>query len=193
MVTRLDQSTPASRIKVDVGLRQRPQTNLALIAAKSKPTIVANGIYQTYSLPISNFTNDDEYIFFTHSVPRRWDGKSDITYGMVAVIDTANSTKKFSLRLDWEHFTSGAILPATANSCSCQITVAASSEQYQTYNPTFTIDYDIDGAGNEIKAGEIIAGKIGRVAASDNEVAGEILIFGQYLNYRRDKIGVDWS
>ena len=193
MVTRLDLSVPSSDVRIDARLRQRPQINFARIALQTRPTPVDVGIYTTYSLPISNFGADDEYILFTHSVPRRWNGASDILYGITTAIADANSSKKFSIRLDWEHFSSGSVIPATFNSCSCEITVGTSAAQYTTYPATFTIDYDIDGAGNEIKAGDILAGRVGRVAASETEASGEILVFGHYLDYRRDKIGSSWS
>lgn len=175
-----------------VGLRQRPGLNHTAIAGKLfVPTPVNIGILTGYSLPISNQTDDNEWLYFKHSVPRRWDQKSNPTFVVHCAIGTANgvNAKKFQLNFNWEHFAIGAVVPATLNAVPVPVDVAANAPQYTSYKLEFAIDYDIDGAGNELKAGETIAGRLCRIAAPSAEITGEVIILDWYLNYWRGYYG----
>ncbi len=174
-------------ITIDTTIKLRPQIDFGKIQATSKPTEVTRGVLQTYSLPIYN--SDDEELFINQSVPRRWDGASDITVGCIAAIDTTNDNKNFRLELAWENITAGDVVPTTSNAASTDIATGASAAQYQTYDVQFTIDYDIDGEGYEIEPNDVLAMRLRRVAATSDEILGEVLVFGFYVQYNRDKIG----
>lgn len=174
-------------ITIDTTLRLRPQVDFGKIQATSKPTLVERGVLQTYSLPIYN--SDDEELFINQSVPRRWDGASDIIVGCIAAIDTTNDSKNFRLELAWENITTGDVVPATSNAATTEIATGATAAQYQTYDVQFTIDYDIDGEGYEIEANDVLAMRLRRIAATSDEITGEVLVYGFYVQYNRDKIG----
>jgi len=176
-----------------VSFRERPQLIPAKLSTPEKPTPIFLGVYRLYSLPIGTGA-DDEYILYVTSVPRRWDGVSNITFNCYAVIDTAQAgTKDFQIRIAWEHFAVGAALPITANNVDSGSIPTGVAAQYKTFYLTFTIDYDIDGAGNEIKSGEIMGIQLYRIACAGgagSEIAGEVMIFGATLQYNRNKMGI---
>ena len=171
-----------------VGLRQRPGLNHSAIAGRSfVPTPVWVGICSGYSLPITN-GSDYEELTFKHSVPRRWDQASDITFSVHCAIDTANTDKKFKLNFAWEHFSTGDIIPATSNNVPIEQSIVGAAAQYKSYKIDFTIDYDID-VGDAIVPGDTLVGKLTRIAASSAEITGEVIIIDWWLNYWRGYYG----
>ena len=176
---------------LSLSYRERPAINYGRIGAITKPTNIVRGAYSLLSLPIYN--SDDEEIYFNHSVVRRWDGISDITFGCMAVYDTAQATPtEFKIVLEWNHYDyTKNVVPSAVKTVS--VLNRTASSQYTASPLTFTIDYDADGAGNEIKANEVIGGRIYRAAkttAAAAECSGEIMLHGFYIQYNRDKIGV---
>ena len=93
----------------EYSIRIRPAIDFGQIGVKTKPTSIQVGAFSMLSLPIYN--SDNEEIYFNHSVIRRWEGTSNITVGCRAVIDTANTTKKFRLDLDWYNYVTGVVVP----------------------------------------------------------------------------------
>jgi hypothetical protein len=170
-----------------VGLRQRPELDQTAISGNSfLPTHVTIGITSGYSLPVSN-GSDKEVLSFNHSVPRRWDQASDITFSTICALDTANASKKFKLRLDWESYGAGDVLPVTTHTVTTETSIVTAS-QYTVYKVDFTIDYDID-TPNVIVAGDTLVGKLFRVAASSLEITGEVIILDWWINYWRGFYG----
>lgn len=177
---------------LDLSYRERPMVNHSIVAAKAKPVPIQVGVFWGYGLPVSNWS-DDQYLFLTHSVPRRWDGSTNPVYTVAAVLGTANTDKKFQLRCSWEHYTpNGDILPTTSHNVDTETNITGAQSQYKSYQVSFTIDYDVSTPDN-IAAGDILAIKLGRIAASSAEATGNIIVFGGVLNYRRDKIGAIYS
>lgn len=174
-------------IIINTSLRLRPQIEFARIQGTMKPTMVDRGVLQAFSLPVYN--SDDEEIFFNHSVPRRWDGASNITVGLMASIDTTNDNKKFSLQLDWANIRTGDVLGTSTTAATCEVSTGASAAQYTSYDVAFTVDYDIAGVGNEIQANDVLAMRLRRIAATETEITGEVMVYGFYVQYMRDKIG----
>lgn len=172
---------------LNLSLRERLPINYGDIGSKTKPTTVDRGVFSCLSFPIYN--SNDEEIFFNWSVNRRWDGASDFIIGCMAIIDTANTNKKFRLQLSWEHYAVDAIVPNTSNDVNFDKTTGTDS-QYQSYPVTWTVDWNIDGAGNEVKVSELLSGRIRRIAADDNEITGEVMLHGFYVQMARNKIGV---
>ena len=169
-----------------VKLRQRPNLELSRILGVSKPTIVYRGIFSGFSLPI--YSSDNEELFFNHSVPRRWDGTSDPTVVARVYLDTANTGKKFQLRLAWEYTKVGTVVPATSNDVDTPVETGTAS-QYQSFDVSFEIDYDIDGAGNEIVPGDQLGLRIYRIAAPSDEITGEVVVMSAYIDYWRGFYG----
>lgn len=170
-------------------LRVRPSIDFGQIGVKTKPTPIQVGAYSMLSLPIYN--SDSEEIYFNHSVLRRWDGLSDLVFGCKAVIDTANTSKKFRLDLDWYNYVTGVVVPTALNNVHFDKTTGTDA-QYMTYDVTWTINYDVV-VENPILANQILGGRVRRVANPDgagSEIAGEVMLHGFYVQYCLDKIGV---
>ena len=173
-------------------IRLRPELDSNEIRVNAVPdevTIPEGGVYKGYSLPVWSAPAEHEELYFRQNLPRRWDEASDITASVIAVIDTANTDKKFRLQLAWEHFAKGGVVPATSNIADLVEKDTGTAVQYQSFICDFTIDYDIDGAGNELKYGEVLTARLRRVAASADEITGEVVIIDWYAQYRRNKLG----
>jgi hypothetical protein len=167
-------------------VRVRPSIDFGRIGGQTKPTPVTLGAFSTLSLPIYN--SDNEEIYFNHSVIRRWNGVSDIIVGCRAIIDTANTSKKFRLDLDWYNYVTGVVMPTAVNNVHFDKTTGTDA-QYMSYNVTWTLNYDVVVA-NPIVADQILGGRIRRVAAPDAEITGEVMLHGFYVQYCCDKMGV---
>lgn len=160
-------------------LTLRPIMNMAEMGKNEKPTVITVGIWQMFSLPIWAAPADsDEQLVYELRVPYRWDGVSDFAVPFHVALGAGEDVgDKFKLQLSWEHDPCGGIIPATSNPLEVETTVLAGrNAQFDCYEISFTIDYDIDGAGNEIVAGELLGGRLRRVAASASEITGEVLV-----------------
>lgn len=173
-------------ITISTTLRLRPQVEFGRIQATSKPTIVSRGVVQGYSLPVYN--SDEEELYITQSVPRRWDEASNITFGCMAMLDTANTDKKFKLAIEWQQVTAGDVVGTATVTASHEISVTGAASQYMTYDVSMTIDYDYN-TPDVIEANDVLAIRLRRVAASADEITGEVVVYGFYIQYDRDKIG----
>ena len=167
-------------------LRLRPELDANVVRVFNVPDEVVVGVYQGYSLPV--YSADNEELYLRQHVPRRWDGESDITLGVIAALATANTSKKFRLNLAWEHFAKDGVVPTTSNPVSVEIDTGTALE-HQSWECEFTIDYDIDGAGSEIKDCEVLSARLRRGTASANDISGEVIILDWYTEYIRDKLG----
>jgi len=176
-----------------VSLRLRPELDANNIRVFTVPDEVTvpdpGGIYKGFSLPI--WSDDNQELFFRQSVPFRWDGASDLIAAVTVALSAANTDKKFQLQLAWEHFAKDAVVPASANEVPSGDKATGTAAIYQTFTVQFTIQYDIDGAGNEIKAGEVLSARLRRVDADDivNEITGNVIILDWYVEYQRNKLG----
>ena len=170
-------------------LTLRPEINVDEIKKELKPTQVQVGVFFGYSMPI--YVADHEQLFFSQKVPERWDEASDIRFKIFVVLSAGEDVgDKFKFQGSWEHASCGEIVPATSNDVEVEQAVLVDrNSQYDIYCLTFTIDYDIDGAGNEIKAGEVLAARLRRIAAAAPQVSNEIIVFDWVVEYQRDKFG----
>ena len=176
-------------------LTLRPSLDMAAVGQNEKPTIVTVGAFQGFSLPIwATPAQDDEELFFRMRVPYRWDGVSDIVFRVLACLSGAEDIgDDFNLQLSWEHATTVGAVAATTNDVPVQTEIVAGRvAQYSNYEVSFTIDYDIDGEGNEITAGEILGGRLRRVAVAGTEVDNEIIILDSVVEYQIDKLYGTW-
>jgi len=168
-------------------LTLRAELDQAKTAGTGKPTQVSIGIFQGFSLPIHGA---DEELFFRENVPGRWDEASDIVFHVKVALSGAEDVgDKFQLRLSWEHAVEEEVVPVTSNDVDVETTVLAGrAAQYDEYEIEFTIDYNIDGAGNEIKMHELLGSRLIRIAATANEIAGEVIVLDWHTHYTVDKM-----
>lgn len=167
-------------------VEDHPRIDFSRILGTAKPTRVAQGVVTGFSFPV--FNSDDEEIFLICDVPNWYNGSSDVTVHIHVYLDTANTSKNFNLEVAWEHYTVGTdTVPATSNSVTTE-TATGTASQYQSFEVEFTIDYDIDTPDNLTSEDEI-ALRIRRLAASGNEIAGEIVITQIGCVFQKDKLG----
>ncbi len=165
---------------------EHPHLDFTRIIGNAKPTKVTRGIIEGYSLPIYN--SDDEELYLLDGVPNYYSEAADIFIHVHCYLDTANTGKNFKLQIEWEHYTIGTdIVPATVNTITVE-TATGTASQYQSYEIDFTIDYDIDG-GDTIAIGDEVALRVRRIAASANEITGEVVITQIGSLFPKDKIG----
>lgn len=184
--------TISDPITLSIGAKVYREIDIILdystVRAQGKPTDVHRGVFDGFSFPV--YSADNEEIFYHIGVPEDWDGVSDLTVMFHAYLDTADTDKKFQLRLQWENYTSGTdVVPATDNDVDVETNVTGVVAQYQSFDIDFTIDYDIDGGGNEIVAGDCLGLLLRRIAASADEIAGEVVVTEAHLKYIADKLG----
>lgn len=152
------------------------------------PTLVTQGIYRGFSLPI--YAADNEELFFTICTPDRWDGTSDIMAHAYCWLSQAEDSKNFKLQLSWEHYTPVTdVVPATSHDVEVQTATGAGAAQFQSYIVELIIDYDFDTPDN-IVADDILGLRLRRIAAAADECAGEIVFNHFGVFFRRDKLGV---
>lgn len=169
-------------------LTLRPNLDYAEQIAQSKPTQVAVGIVKGYSFPIYN--TDNEELFFRETVPGRWNGSSDIIFHLRVALGNAEDVgDSFQFRFAWEHIIEGEPIPVTSNDVDVeQAVLTGRAAQYDEYELTFIINYDIDGAGSEIKAHELLAGRLYRIDATNPDVANEVIVVDWHTHYQIDKV-----
>lgn len=169
-------------------LEFRPELDFDKIRGNAGiPTTVYRGLFKGSSLPI--FDDDNEELSFDLCMPNRWDGQSDITVHVYCRLAGAEDTKNFKLRLAWEKYTPGTdVVPETSNLVEVQTATGASAVEGQSYVVEFTIDYDID-TPDVMAIDDRMSLRLRRIAATENDCAGEIIIEHVGLVIRRNKIG----
>jgi len=170
-------------------LTLRPVINTGEINKRTVPTQIQRGVYFGYSLPVYN--SDYQEVYISQRVPYRWDGTSNIRVkARVALAGAEDVGDKFQLRLSWEHLPCEIEVPDTSNDVDIETIVLVDRNAiYDEYCITFLIDYDIDGVGDEVKAGELMAGRLRRIAASSLEATGDIILLASSVEYQIDKFG----
>jgi len=156
----------------------------SVVTGQGKPTLVAQGAFQGFSLPI--YSSDNEELFTCDCMPEDWDGVTDPVIKVGGWLDTANNTKKFNLQVSVEtaSFSANAVVPATTNDYTDE-TTTDNWAQYTSFVSSFTLDADAIG----LAAGEPVTIRIRRLAASGDEITGEVVIMGAALRYAVDKNG----
>jgi len=174
-------------------LTLRPTLDLASVGKNEKPTIVTMGVFRGFSLPIwATPANADEELHYEVRVPYRWDGVSDLVFPLRTALGGVETVgNKFQLQLDWESDDTIGVVPATSHAVTVETTVlSGSAAQYQNYGVEFTIDYDL-AAG--IKAGDVLAGRIRRVSASQSEASNEVIVrYRMEVEFSVDKVYGTW-
>lgn len=171
----------------NIALAQRVPITFSTAQALGKPTAVTIGANSGFSMPVYN--NDNEEIFFTLKIPRRWDGTTNPIVTVLAHLgNTEDVGDKFQFQLSYVCNATTGVIAATTNDVPIETTVATSrAAQYDTYAVNFTLNAALLAAGCEFKA------RLRRIAASGSEVSNEVIVTSVYINFKRDKIGVAWS
>ncbi|KKN39294.1 hypothetical protein LCGC14_0744870 [marine sediment metagenome] len=150
------------------------QTKIA--GAGGKPTFVSRGVFTGLSLPIWNAgANNDEEINYCLNVPFSYSGTQDIEAHVDMWLDTANTDKKFQMQLEWDTFTAGEdVVPDTTHTVTIEVDTGTAA-QYQSFDIEFIIDFDIDSA-DPIQSQDVLGFRLRRIAATSDEIAGEVVI-----------------
>jgi len=158
--------------------------NYSRITAQGKPTLVNQGVFFGWSLPI--YSSDDEELFTCSCVPTDWDGISDPVFCVAGWLDTANTDKKFKLQCSVNTYdpTTNEVVPSTAVDYTTETTTGTDA-QYTSFIVCFTLDASAAG----LTAGKPVGIRIRRVAATTAEISGEFVVEGAVVTYVSDKLG----
>jgi hypothetical protein len=164
----------------------------ALFAGKTttpqKPTPIFYNAFATYSMPIYN--SDNEELFWRLSVPGRWDGTTDIEYVLYVALDTAETLNDdFKMQLSWSNTngTTGVVSSSTVDVPVSGKCTTNHDAQYSVFKLTFTIDVSA-GPGGALASGDVLAGRVRRIASNGTEIAGELLVLDHTLNFTVDRV-----
>jgi len=150
------------------------------VLGTNKPTSVYRGMYAGWSLPI--FNNDDEELYACECVPPDWDGSSDFAIHIGCWLDTANSGKRFKLRLSYSSHSDGEVVPDTATDVDVE-TETGDAAQYAYYFVEFTVP------AGDVSSDDVFGVRLRRIAASSDEIAGEVVVEGFRMRYVSNLIG----
>ena len=143
------------------------------------------GLFTGYSLPIWN--EDNEELYFMHSVPDRWDGGSHIIIHIVTALANANEAgNSYQLQVDWEHVTPNVEeVPITLHTTTFTRTTE-SNTQFECYKDYFIVLYNAD-VGDDIVADDELAFRLRRIAAGGQltDLDGELIIVHWIILYAR--------
>ena len=170
-----------------VYVRERPELDYTKITGTGKPTQVYRGVTAGFSLPV--YSADDEELFFCIPyVLARWDAASDPILCIGGYLDTANNAKKFKLQASWASETYGTDIIGTSVAEDVVVeTTTGNWAQYQSFIVNFTLNYDVLGAGSEMAVGDCLHIRLRRLAASADEIAGEVVVVGAVVKWRLNK------
>jgi len=176
---------PQGNVKVSGWLRLRPTLNQAKVGQNGKPTPVSRGIYDGYSLPLYAL---DEELFYQTTIPSRWDGiNNPKVYLKCWLADTGNSVgDKFKLEIHSKCInfeTSTDSIPDTYDTTTVETTlVTGKTVQYSPY----VVSYDMDAT--QLLDDCLRVAAIRRVAASSDEITGELVVSDIIARFPVDKI-----
>ena len=170
----------------------RPNLDYITQVAHTKPTQVTTGVFKGYSFPIYN--SDNEELFYNIRTPYRWDGKSDILVCVeIALADAEDIGDTFKFQLSWEHALYDDAISTTSNDVEVQkVILTGHIAQYSIYHLHFTINYDIDGPGNEIQHECLVGFRLRRIASSGTAIDNEIIVLSAIADFQIDKLYDTW-
>jgi hypothetical protein len=157
--------------------------NLARVAGIAKPTIVTDGVFSGFSLPV--FNNDDEELFAFECIPEDWDGLTNFQFILDGWLDTENTNKRFKTQLAAEVSLTGSILPSSPIITE-EETLVTGTIAAKTF---YKILYSVDGQSATWANGNALSARVRRIAASQDEIAGEFVVRGLFLRYKLNRAG----
>lgn len=168
-------------------LIMRPDIDFGTVQAHGKPTSVTIGAFQGFSMPI--YAADNEELFISHTVPGRWDEASDIIVHLLVALSAGEDVgDNFKFQLSWNHVADGDVIPAATHDVLVeQAVLAGRNAQYDVYELTFTLDYDVD-TPDDIVAHDRLGMRLWRIDATNPDVSNEIIVLDWHLHYNVDKM-----
>lgn len=167
----------------------RPTLDFGRILGVTKPTPFYRGVYQGYSMPI--YANDDEELTYRTKIPDRWDGITNpraIFYSCLLGDEDVGDTFKFQFDGSSVECDNGDILPSLTTEYFSETTVAeGKNNQYNIY----CFDFELNA--ENIKPGDLAAGRLRRIASSGTEVTNEIGVMYFMLEFKTNKIYSNWK
>jgi len=169
-----------------------------LVQSQSKvssntPTEITRGCNIGHSFPIWN--SDTEELYFRQRIPARWDGTTDPQMGIMCTLMGAEDIgDKFRFQLEWQTTICGGdtVMGTTTSSCvSEQTVIDGGTAQYTAYCLWFTLD--ASDATNPIAVGEMLQGRLRRIAASSSDVTAEIGVWDWVTTWAVNKLYPVWS
>jgi len=162
-------------------LELQPDLDFVTVQALGKPTWVTQGIFGGFSLPI--YGADNEELFFTICVPDRWDGTNSLLGHVHCWISQAEDSKNFKLQLTWEYFVLGSAVPATSTDVEVETATGASAPQFKSFEVDFPL---VPGS---LTVNNSLGLRLRRIAASENEIGGEVVISHLGVLFPRNILG----
>jgi len=158
--------------------------NETRIVGQGKPTQVFLGVHSGYSLPI--FAADDEELFTCKSSSLLWDTTEDVVVFIGGYLSLANNAKKFNMQVSWNCADLGAhdVLDATSDDVEVE-TDTGNWAQFTGFKTAFILPTVLAGCSN----GDKLAFRVRRIAATADEIAGEVVVCGMALRYVANKSG----
>jgi hypothetical protein len=168
-------------------LSMRPAFVAGRIQGTAKPASVNIGAYAVYSMPIYN--NDGQELYWRLQVPGRWDGASNPIYYLVVALSEAETLgDDFRMQLSWSstNGTTGVLDIATNDITADGDCSAGHNSQYSVFKLSFSIDYTIPVP--DMAGGDVLTGRVRRIASGGTEVSGNIYIVDHWLTFAVNKI-----
>ena len=175
------------------GLNLRP--NLIQKASKQlgTPTEVYRGCNVGYSFPVWN--SNDEELYFRMRIPARWDGTTDPQFGIMTTITAGEDVgDKFKFQLEWQTTSCGgtAVMgTTTSNVVSEQTIITGGAAANTAYCLWLTLD--ASDATNPIQAGEMLQGRLRRIASDTPAVTNEISVWDWAVVWKTRNVFGTWS
>jgi len=170
-------------------LNLRP--NLIQKASKflGDPTEIYRGCNVGYSFPIWNSGgNVNEELYFRMRIPGRWNGSDDPQLGVaVTLIAGEDVGDKFKFQLEWQTTNKGNVMGTTTSNCTSeQVVLTGRNDANDAYFIWFTLD--ASDATNPIVAGEMLQGRLRRIASASPAITGEVGVWDWSSVWKTNKV-----
>lgn len=169
----------------------RMNINYSMIAANEAPSLVTRGIFAGYIMPIWNNTgNSEQQIFVNGYLPTDWDRISNLSVVISGWIDTEQTSNsgenefKLEVAVSRVDQIAGELVPDTPIEYT-QTKQVHGWDAYKSYKMEIVLDNSI----NNIQYTDMLAMRIRRLEADNNDIDGELIIENIYLKYEADKPG----
>jgi hypothetical protein len=179
-------------------LKLRPTMGLTVAGRANEPTEVIRGANIGYSMYIwaDAPTDRDQELHMKQYVPNRWNATEDPQIGcLVSTIGAETAGKKFKFVLSWATTLQGSgvdTVSATTSTAYSEITIPTGGAlAYGAFDMWFTLN--ADDANNPITPGSMLQCILRRVAASSNEISGEVGVWDWVSHWRVNKMYGAWA
>ena len=156
---------------------------------KSIPTLVARGLFHAYSMDIwETPAKPYEELLFRMRVPHTWDG---VTCPWLVAITAPSATEdvgdKYKFQMEWQSGDIGAVMPDTIQeTLTSEVTlIAGQNTAWFAHIIAFEVDC------STIVRGQNLQWRLRRIAASENEVTAEPVIFHWDTRWKMNKLGTN--